>query len=323
MAAGSELLIVDGASRHREALRKLFDERGFVCTAVGDGVTARRLLQQKFFPVALIDLDVDEADGGLALMRFIRERSRQTACVLLTARPSFEAAVEALRIGAVDVVTKRNEEVEHLARVLRLAAERYHSAEDDELWREVRAVLDDSFKVMLSLSRKVYAHLSLASAPLKPRIMIVDGDSEFLRDLAQRIAGAGWEITAEMTGGAALDRGMSQKLDIVAVRHELPDLTGSMVLRSIQAQRGEVLGLLYSAADGQGRIDRMDQGQVEETERPFDGPAHLVRRLDLLAQELGTRAQERRFIQAFRSDHEQFVRRYAELKLKIDRLISD
>lgn len=67
----------------------------------------------------------------------------------------------------------------------------------------------------------------------------------------------------------------------------------------------------------------MDQGQVEETERPFDGPAHLVRRLDLLAQELGTRAQERRFIQAFRSDHEQFVRRYAELKLKIDRLISD
>ena len=321
--AGSELLIVDGVERDREGLRKLFDERGFVCTAVADGAAARRFLQQKFFPAALIDLDVDGPDGGLALMRFVRESSRHTAVVLLTRRRSYEAAVEALRMGAMDVVTKSPEEVEHLGAVVKLAAERYRSAEGDALWREVRSVLDESFKVMLALSRKVYAHLSMASAPLKPRVMIVDGESDFLRDLAPLVADRGWDLSAEMTGGSALDRGMSQKLDIVAARSELPDLRGSMVLRSIQASRGEVLGLLYSAADGQGRIERMDQGQTGEVEPAFKGPAHLVARIDALAHELGTRAQERRFIQAFRSDHEDFVRRYAELKLKIDRLISD
>jgi hypothetical protein len=67
----------------------------------------------------------------------------------------------------------------------------------------------------------------------------------------------------------------------------------------------------------------VDQGQIEETERPFRGPEHLVERIQVLAEELGTRAQERRFIQAFRADYEDFLRRYAELKLKIDRLISD
>jgi hypothetical protein len=96
-----------------------------------------------------------------------------------------------------------------------------------------------------------------------------------------------------------------------------------MVLRSIQAQRGEVLGLLYSAADGNGRIDRVEHGQTEDTERPFEGAEHLVRKIRELADELGTRAQERRFIQAFSADHQDFLRRYAELKLKIDRLISD
>ncbi len=321
--AGSELLIVDGDERDREGLRKYFDGRGFVCTAAADVTAARRLVQQKFFPVALIDLDVGAPDAGLELTRFVRESSRHTAVVLLTKRRSYESAVAALRTGVVDVVQKSSAELAHLAEVVTLAAERYRSSQSDEIWREAKSVLDESFKVMLALSRKVYAHLSLASAPVKPRVMIVDGESDFLRDLAPLVADRGWELTAEMTGGAALDRGMSQKLDIVATRSELPDLRGSMVLRSIQAQRGEVLGLVYSAADGSGRIERMEQGQAGEIEHAFKGPAHLVERIDALAQELGTRAQERRFIQAFRNDHEDFVRRYAELKLKIDRLISD
>ncbi|HEY8432338.1 MAG TPA: hypothetical protein VIL20_28390, partial [Sandaracinaceae bacterium] len=80
--------------------------------------------------------------------------------------------------------------------------------------------------------------------------------------------------------------------------------------------------LLYSA-EGGGRIQRIEQGQVEATEPSFRGPSHLVEHIEALAEELGTRAQERRFIQAFRADHEDFLRRYAELKLKIDRLVSD
>lgn len=322
MAAGSELLIVDGVTRDREGLRRFFDQRGFVCTAVADGESARRLVRQKFFPVALVDLDVDGTDGGLHLMRDVRESSRQTAVVLLSARRSYEAAVAALRAGAIDVVTKTQADVAHLEQVVERAAERYGSTAGDALYREVRAVLDESFKVMLAMSRKIYAHLSLAAAPLRPSVMIVDGDGEFLRELAPLVQAKDWDVTAEMTGGAGLDRGTTLKLDIVAVRNELPDLSGSMVLRSIQAQRGEVFGLLYSA-EGGGRIQRIEQGQVEATEPSFRGPSHLVEHIEALAEELGTRAQERRFIQAFRADHEDFLRRYAELKLKIDRLVSD
>jgi DNA-binding NtrC family response regulator len=324
MAAGSELLIVDGHARDREGLRKLFDGEGYVCTAVGDGAEARRLVGRKFFPAALVDLDVDQPGGGIDLLRAIRERSRPTAVVVLARRRSFEGAVDALRAGALDVVLVAPDQVDHLKRVVARASERYRATRGEgELFREVRAVLDESFKVMLGLSRKVYAHLSMAKAPLKPRVLIVDGDPDFLKELSQLVQSESWETTGEMSGGGALDKGLSTKLDIVASRDELPDLRGSMVLRSIQAQHGEVLGLLYSAADGTGRIDRVEHGQTEDTERPFEGAEHLVRKIRELADELGTRAQERRFIQAFSADHQDFLRRYAELKLKIDRLIAD
>jgi DNA-binding response OmpR family regulator len=323
MAAGSELLIVDGVERDREGIRTFFDQRGFVCTAVGDGDAARRFITQKFFPAALIDLDVGGQGAGVDLVRFVRQHSRQTAVVLLTSRPSYEGAVEALRAGVLDVVLKTPDQVEHLGQVVALAADRYRSEQSDELYREVRGVLDDAVKVMLSMARKVYAHLSMASAPLKPRVMIVDAEGDFLKEVDSLVQDREWEISAEMSGGAGLDRAMSNKLDIIAARNELPDLPGSMVLRSLQAQHGEVLGLLYSAADGSGRIERMEQGRTEATERPFRGAAHLVEHIQAIADELGTRAQERRFIQAFRGDHEDYLRRYAELKLKIDRLIGD
>jgi DNA-binding NtrC family response regulator len=323
MGSGSELLIVDGAERDREGMRKYFDAKGYVCTAVGTGDEARRFITQKFFPAALVDLDVDGSDSGILLVHFIREKSPETTVVLTTSRASFEGAVAALRAGVADVVRKTKEDVPHLERVVRRASERYRVAsESDDLHREIRGVLDESFKVMLGMSRKVYSHLSLAAAPLKPKILVVDDDQELLRELSQLIQGKDWEIAGEMNGGAALDRGMSSRLDVIVSRDELPDLRGSMVIRSIQAQAGEVVGLLYSSADG-GRIDRMEQGQVEGTDRPFTGPKQLVAKIQEVVDELGTRTQERRFIQAFSSDHREFLRRYAELKLKIDRLITD
>lgn len=321
--AGSELLIVDSVPREREGMRQLFDKKGFVCTALESVEAAKDTLTEKFFPVALVDLDLGHPGAGVDLVRHIRRVSRPTSVVVLTRRPSFEGAVNALRAGAVDVVHKIPAEVDYLVDMVQRTSERYQATEGgDGLLREVHGVLDDSFKVMLEMSRKVYAHLSLAAAPLRPKVLVVDGEQDMLKELSQLIQGKVWEVAGEMNGGGALDRGMSNKFDIVAARHELMDLRGSMVVRSIQAQHAEVLGLVYSSADG-GRIERVYQGRIEDTERPFTGAAQLVASIETLVEELGTRAQERRFIQAFSGDHRPFLKRYAELKLKIDRLISE
>jgi DNA-binding NtrC family response regulator len=322
--AGEELLIVDASDRDREGMRRYFDQRGYVCTAARSGAEARDFLTQKFFPAALVDLDVDGPSGGLEVIRFARERSRETTVVLLTARRSFEGAVGAHRLGVADICLKAPDQVEHLRQVVERAATRYRARDErGELLREMRAVLNESFKVMLEMARRVYADLSTTAPPLRPRVMFVDGDGAFLNELAPLVQAQNWDIITEMSGGAALDRAWRDRVDILVVRNDLPDLGGSMVIKTIQLDKTEVLGLLYTVPGPQGRIDRFERGQVEGSVQPFTSPAQLVAEIQRMSGELATKAHERRLIQAFRNDHSEFLRRYAQLKKQIDVLVDD
>lgn len=316
--SGARLLIVDPSERDREGLRSYFDERGYICTGVAARADAHQKLAEVLYPVALVDVDAGGMGQGVTIAKLAREISPPTSVILLTDEPTFETAVRALRAGVADVVVKSPDQLPYLAQVIERLAK---VQGDPELLEEVRGVLDESFKVMLGLSRKVYSHLSHANMPLEPQVLVVDGDSEMLRQLSELIGDKDWAVAAEMTGGAALDKGTSAPIHVIASRDELMDLRGSMVVRSIQAQRAEVLGVIYSA-EGAGKLELVEQGSVVHHEPRFGGATHLVEVLDRVVGDLGSRAEERRFIQAFSADHRAFLRRYADLKLTIDRLLS-
>ena len=61
--AGEELLIADSAERDREGLRGMFDHVGFVCSATGDMDTACNLIQNKFFPIVIVDMDFSSTNA--------------------------------------------------------------------------------------------------------------------------------------------------------------------------------------------------------------------------------------------------------------------
>jgi DNA-binding NtrC family response regulator len=322
MAAGDELLIADGHASHRQGMRKLFEDAGYVCTATDTLVKARELVEEKFFPAALVDLDLERPAGGIDLLRFIRERSRATSCVVLSTRRSFEGAVEALRHGATDVVLKESGQVQYLRAAVDGACDRYRAeAGDRSLLSEVATVLDDTFRVLLKLAHHVYHDISVGAVEgFRPRVLIVDSDQDAIQRLAGLIAEKDWDIAAEMNGGGALDKAGSQPFDVVAARDELMDLKGSMVIKSVQATRAETVGLVFSN-DRDGRLERYDQGRSTDVQRPYRGEAHLVERLEEVTAELSHTQRDRRVIQAFRSDHEEFFRRYGELKMRVSRML--
>jgi hypothetical protein len=105
------------------------------------------------------------------------------------------------------------------------------------------------------------------------------------------------------------------------VRENLMDLRGTMVIRSVQSRRAETLGLLYSDPGPEGRMERYAEGRSIDVIRPFEGVRHLLAKVDELVAELGGTQLDRRVIQAFRGDYDEYFRRYAELKLKIDRML--
>jgi DNA-binding NtrC family response regulator len=324
MAQGEELLIAEGAERDRDGLRKLFEAESYVCTAADSVEQAQDLLRRKFFPVALIDLDFGGTNEGLALANYIQQHSRPTRIVMITSRRSFEAAVRALREGVVDIVNKRPDQVDHLRAAVSLALDRYHSGSKDSLLlREARGVLDDAMRILVGLGRKLYGGegSSAAGLKMKPAILLIDEDQAFLQKAANLLAGKPWEVSVEMSGGSGLDKASTFSFQIVCVREELADLPGQMLLRSAQSQKSSTLGLLYSEI-GTGHIDRYEQGQLKASDTPFRGPERLIEALDGMVRELALVREERRYLQAFRAEHGQFFKRFADLKARIDSLSS-
>lgn len=321
MAQGEELLIAEGAEHYRAGLRALFEAQGYVCTVAASGEQARDLLRRKFFPIALIDLDFNGTNEGLALAQFIEQHSRPTKIVMITSRRSFDAAVSALRAGVIDVVNKRPDQVEHLRAAVARALDHYQSgSKDNALLREARSVLDEALRIMVGLGRKLYGTEGSSSGlKMKPAILIVDEDQNFLGQVANLLGHEPWDVSVEMRGGAALDKISSFMFQIVCVRDELADLPGHMLLRSVQAGKQPPLGLLYSQV-GEGRIERYEPGQVRSIDRGFQGPQHLVNALKAMVDELAVLREERRYLQAFRSEYGPFFKRFADLKARIDSL---
>jgi hypothetical protein len=136
--------------------------------------------------------------------------------------------------------------------------------------------------------------------------------------VAQQIADKDWEVSVELSGGAGLDKASTFAFQIVAVCAELTDLPGQILVKSVQAQQKKTLGLLYSKSTG--RIDRYEEGKLTGSDQSFSGAKQLVSKLEQLVEELATMRKERRYLQAFRSEHGGFLKRYAELKVRIDSL---
>lgn len=321
MAKGEELLIAEAAERDRSGLRSVFEAEGFICTVATSSDQVRELLGRKFFPVAVIDLDFGGTNEGLALAGYAQQVSQPTKIVMITARRSFEAAVGALRVGVVDIVNKRPDQVSQLRAAVLLALDRYyHSSKDTVLVREARAVLDDAVRIMLGLGRKLYgSENSSASLRIKPAILLVDPNQTFLQKVANLLADRPWDVSVELRGGSGLDRASTHSFQIVCVRDELADLPGHTVVRTVQAQKQAPFGVVYSEV-GAGHVDRYEGGVVKVSDHPFVGPEHLVRVLDKAVEELQVLREERRYLQAFRSDYGPFFKRFADLKARIDSL---
>lgn len=317
MATGEELLIADTTDRDREGLRQLFDGHGFVCTAAADLASAQAVIRRKFFPVALVDLDFAGPSGGLSLIQYIRKHSAPTRVVMVAGRRSFEAAVDAMRAGVVDIVNKRPDQVEHLLSAVHRAVDRYRAGDKEgALLREVQGVLDESFNIMMNLCRKLHGSAGSDNLTMKPTILLVDDDQHFLTDVATLLDDMPWDVSVELSGGSGLDKASTFSFQILAVRQQLTDLPGHMLIRSAQAQKPNTLGLLYDTAESQ--LQRYEAGTITHTEAGFTGPAQLVESLARLVDELGNLREERRYLQIFRAEHGTFLKRYAALKSRID-----
>ncbi|MCG8603872.1 response regulator, partial [bacterium] len=101
------ILIVDDEVSVRTSLEKALSKAGYVTRSAGSGNEALRILAKAktSFNVVLSDLKMPDGDG-LDLLRGIKKHHPKMEVVLLTGYGTIERAVEAMKEGAYDFITK-------------------------------------------------------------------------------------------------------------------------------------------------------------------------------------------------------------------------
>lgn len=100
-----KILIVDDELSVRKSLEHWFLEDGFAVDTAEDGNAALEHLQEGFYDIYLVDIKMPGMDG-ITLQKKIKEIHEDALVVIITAYASVDTAVEALKHGAFDYVTK-------------------------------------------------------------------------------------------------------------------------------------------------------------------------------------------------------------------------
>jgi len=117
-ARGGKVLVVDDQRNMRATTAILLRQAGHAVEEAESGAAAVRRVQQEPFDVVLTDLRMPEVDG-LEVLRAVREHSPDTQVIVMTAYGTIDSAVEAMRRGAHDYVSKPFKEEELLVRIAR------------------------------------------------------------------------------------------------------------------------------------------------------------------------------------------------------------
>jgi len=115
------ILVVDDEEKVRDAFSEFLTTEGFEVATASDGEVAQRMLDEDVFDVTLIDMNMPKVDG-MAVLKHLVDRDPEAVGIILTGYASIRNAVEAMKAGAYDYLSKPVK-MEEVALVIRRAME--------------------------------------------------------------------------------------------------------------------------------------------------------------------------------------------------------
>ena len=213
---GTRMLVVDDDPGILEVLGMRLEAMGFDVTPCATPAEAERALHAGTFDVALFDLRMEPMDG-IALMQAAHQIQARLPVLIMTAHGTVDSAVQAIKEGAFDFLTKPFVAEELRGKIKRALAER-RWARDRTLLRRVGETLASSGRIDHILDLVARATLEATETE---RTLV------FLREKgtldARASAGQSATPMAELHGAA--DAAMTS-----GVRHQVSEREGGMLL---------------------------------------------------------------------------------------------
>jgi DNA-binding NtrC family response regulator len=110
------ILLVDDEERFLVTTRKVLDKKGYEVLTAASGAGALSTLGEKIVDVVILDVKMPGMDG-IATLKEIKRRHPLVEVIMLTGHGTFESAVEGLKCGATDYLTKPSDIGELLVKV--------------------------------------------------------------------------------------------------------------------------------------------------------------------------------------------------------------
>ena len=129
---GAKILLVDDEVVFTSNMAKLLTSRGYLVTAVNSGDNAIQALEKKDFDVVVLDLKMPGMDG-ITTLREIKKLGLFTETLILTGHGAIDTALEAIKLGAYDYLTKPCE-IDELVKKIEGAWEK----RDDEVKKDIQ-----------------------------------------------------------------------------------------------------------------------------------------------------------------------------------------
>jgi len=254
------LLIVDDEQSIRKLCVTVGEALGFICLEAESGESALSLLEEQPVHMVLSDMVMPHM-SGLEFLEKVKKLLPRTEVALMTGHGSIETAVQAMKLGAYDYITKPFSPLEELRLFLRRMAEKVRLVEENEFLRE-RIDSETAVHGIVGSSAKIQEVLRVASRLKDTRTaVLISGES-----------GTGKELIAR----AIHFRGAFANRPFVAVD------CGSLVPTLIESElfgyeKGAFTGALKSK---EGLFQSADTGSVfldEIGELPLELQAKLLR----------------------------------------------
>ena len=143
-----KILLVEDEKILRISLNKTLQREGYAVYACDNGTKAISTLSRESFDIVLTDIRMP-GKNGMDILNYIKSNHQDTKVIMMTAFGTIESAVDALKLGATDYLTKPFIQDELLYKLAKIRD--YHSIESE----------NKALKHKLSLSTKIVGNSSL------------------------------------------------------------------------------------------------------------------------------------------------------------------
>jgi two-component system, NtrC family, response regulator AtoC len=179
------LLIVDDEQTIRKLCVTVGEALGFICLEADSGESALTLLEEQPVHMILSDMVMPHM-SGLEFLERAKKLLPRIEVALMTGHGSIETAVQAMKLGAYDYITKPFSPLEELRLFLRRMAEKVRLVEENEFLRQ-RMDSETAVHGIVGSSAKIQEVLRVASRLKDTRTaVLISGESGTGKELIAR-----------------------------------------------------------------------------------------------------------------------------------------